>query len=108
MEMKTLIAEIVKNAQWYEKKHDVEIDVHFAAYNLIKEIGQFADSILIQQGRAKASSRVDAVDAKEKVTQELVDIVALAIINADLYDIDIEAALLEKWMKHKHDDSAGS
>jgi NTP pyrophosphatase (non-canonical NTP hydrolase) len=32
------------------------------------------------------------------MTQELVDIMALAIINADLYDIDLEKALREKWI----------
>ena len=98
MEVRALSEAIVANAAWYEEKFDVEVDVHFAAYNLIKEIGQFADSILISQGRTKASERTDAATAKDKITQELVDIIALAMINADLYDIDIESEIKKRWV----------
>ena len=99
MEFKTLIESIVKNGESYEKHFDVEIDMDFAAYSLIKEIGQFADSILLSRGNVKADKRVGDAEAKDRLTQELVDIVALAIINADVFDVDLEKGLVEKWIK---------
>ena len=99
MELQTLANEIVKNAEWYEQKHGVEIDEDFAAYSLIKEIGQFADSILLSQGKIKQSRRVAPGEAKDRLSQELVDIIALALINADLYEIDIEAEIRKRWVE---------
>jgi NTP pyrophosphatase (non-canonical NTP hydrolase) len=93
-----LSAEIVRNSAWYAHKHQVEVDEHFAAYHLIKEIGQFADAILKTQDRVRWSKRVDQATAKDALTQELVDIVALALINAHLYGIDIETGLRQRWI----------
>ena len=98
MDFKTLAAEIVRNSEWYARKHEVDIDEHFAAYQLIKEIGQFADAVLVAQGRVRIGRRVDPRTAKDHLTQELVDIIALALINAHLYDIDLEQGLRERWL----------
>ena len=99
MTLNTLIEEINKNAQWYADKFDVDVDKEFAAMNLVKEIGQFAEARLINQGKSIPSKKLDAAAAKDRMTQELVDIIALAIINANLYDIDIEKAIDEKWIQ---------
>ncbi|MCM8532374.1 MAG: hypothetical protein NE330_14520 [Lentisphaeraceae bacterium] len=96
MKIQELITEILKNADWYAKKFNVEVDKEFAAMNLVKEIGQFAEARLINQGIAV--KKLNDADAKDRMTQELTDIIALAIINADLYDIDIEKSLKEKWI----------
>ena len=98
MEFHEVATAIVRNGDWYAKKHDVDIDEHFAAYQLIKEIGQFADAIMQAQGRVRADQRVDASTAKDDLTQELVDIVALALLNAHLYGIDIEDGLRQRWI----------
>jgi NTP pyrophosphatase (non-canonical NTP hydrolase) len=99
MTVKEMIKEISKNADWYAAKFDVEVDKEFAAYNLVKEIGQFAEARLISEGKSIPGERLSKEDAKDRMSQELVDIIALAIINANLYDIDIESALTEKWIK---------
>ena len=96
MTLEYLVKEISKNADWYAKKFNVTVNKEFAALNLVKEIGQFAEARLIEQGIS--TKKLDDVAAKDRMTQELVDIIALAIINADLYDIDIQKALQEKWL----------
>lgn len=96
MTLNYLIEEINKNADWYAKKFNVTVDKEFAALNLVKEIGQFAEARLIEQGIS--SKKLDAEDAKDRMTQELVDIIALAIINANQYDIDIQQAIKAKWI----------
>ena len=98
MTINQLIKEITKNAEWYANKFDVKVDKEFAAYSLVKEIGQVAEARLINQGKSIPSKRLNTEDAKERMTQELVDIIAMAIINADLYDIDIEKAIRQKWI----------
>lgn len=96
MTLEYLVKEISKNADWYAKKFNVTVNKDFAALNLVKEIGQFAEARLIEQGIS--NKKLDDVAAKDRMTQELVDIIALAIINAELYDIDIQKALQEKWI----------
>ncbi|MDD7986338.1 hypothetical protein PQO01_15420 [Lentisphaera marina] len=96
MTLNELISEICRNADWYADKFKVKVDKEFAALNLVKEIGQFAEARLIEQGIS--TKKLNAADAKDRMTQELVDIIALAIINADLYDIDLEKAITEKWI----------
>ncbi len=98
MTVDELIKKIAENAEWYAAKFDVKVDKDFAAYNLVKEIGQFAEARLITEGKSIPKDRLNDVDAKDRMTQELVDIIALAIINANLYDIDIEQAIKEKWI----------
>ena len=98
MTVNKLIEEIVKNAQWYADKFDVKVDKEFAAYNLVKEIGQFAEARLISEDKSIPGKRLSAEGAKDRMTQELVDIIAMSIINANLYDIDIEQAITEKWI----------
>ena len=73
--------------------------MHFAAYNLIKEIGQFADAMLIHQGKVRKDKKMDKAGAKDRIAQELVDIVCLALINARIHDIDIEQQIVDKWVK---------
>ena len=100
MEFNTLRQHIIDNAAWYERKHDVDIDLHFAAYSLMKEMGQFADAMLVRQGKIRAERRVDDASAKDHLTQQLVDIVCLALINADVHDIDLETAITHKrWIE---------
>jgi NTP pyrophosphatase (non-canonical NTP hydrolase) len=96
MNLNELITEICRNADWYADKFKVQVDKEFAALNLVKEIGQFAEARLIEQGIS--TKKLNAEEAKDRMTQELVDIIALAIINADLYEIDLEKALKEKWI----------
>ena len=96
MTIQELIKEINKNAEWYANKFNVKVDKEFAALNLVKEIGQFAEARLIEQGIA--TKKLDQEAAKDRMTQELVDIIALAIINANQYDIDLEKAIIEKWI----------
>jgi NTP pyrophosphatase (non-canonical NTP hydrolase) len=96
MTIENLIQEILKNADWYAQKFGVKVDKQFAALNLVKEIGQFAEARLIEEGIS--AKKLNGAEAKDRMTQELVDIIALAIINANLYDIDIEQALQEKWI----------
>ena len=97
MDLKELIYEINRNADWYADKFNVKVDKEFAALNLVKEIGQFAEARLIEQGIATKKLSDEA--AHDRMTQELVDIIALAIINANLYDIDLEKAITEKWIR---------
>ncbi len=99
MEFSKLTEAIVENGKQYEKHFDVKIDMNFATYNLIKEIGQFADSVLVNSGNTQPHKRVDDAAAKDRITQELVDIVALAIINADVYGVDLEKGIREKWVE---------
>ena len=96
MNLSYLIHEIAKNADWYAEKFNVKVDKEFAALNLVKEIGQFAEARLIEQGIS--TKKLGHEEAKDRMTQELVDIIALAIINANLYGIDLEKALTEKWI----------
>ena len=96
MTLDKLISEICKNADWYANKFNVKVDKEFAALNLVKEIGQFAEARLIDRGIA--TEKLNEEEAKDRMTQELVDIMALVIINADLYGIDLEKAFKEKWI----------
>ncbi|WDE99015.1 hypothetical protein PQO03_14350 [Lentisphaera profundi] len=97
MTLNELILEICRNADWYAEKFQVKVDKEFAALSLVKEIGQFAEARMIEQGIA--IKKLNDVESKDRMTQELVDIIALAIINADLHKIDLEKALKDKWIK---------
>ena len=62
MDFNTIAAEIVRNSEWYAKKHEVDIDEHFAAYQLIKK----SDNSLTRSWSPKAAFALDGESTRKQ------------------------------------------
>ena len=74
------------------------IDQEFALMKLVKEVGEFTQAVLVHRKKSKPEKYKSETESKKMLADELADIIGLAIINADLFGIDLEKAIKEKWL----------
>ncbi len=101
MDFKLLQERIVKNADGYGKHHGIKIDEDFALLKLYEEVGEFAQAILIHRNKCRTEKRLSEVESKNELAKELADVVGMALVNAHLLNIDLEAVFDEKWFNIK-------
>lgn len=90
---------VIANADDYEKRYGVKIDKEFALLKLVEEVGEYMQAVLIRDRKCRPEKFLPDEAAKEEVAKELADVVGMALVNARLQGIDLEAALEKKWMK---------
>lgn len=101
MEFSDLQARMIQNLVRYGEKYHITIDKEFALLKLYEEVGELAQAILIHQKKSRPEKHVAPEISKQKVAQELADVLGMVVVNAHLLDIDLEKALEEKWINKK-------
>ena len=89
---------ILKVAELYGERFGVTIDQDFALLKLFEEVGEYAQAVLVHRKKSKPEKHVSENESKKLVANELADIIGLAIMNANLFEIDLENAIKEKWL----------
>jgi NTP pyrophosphatase (non-canonical NTP hydrolase) len=85
-------------ADTYSKRFGITIDQDFALLKLYEEVGEYAQAVLIHRKKSKPEKQRPEEESKKLMAEELADIIGLAIMNADLFGIDLEKAVKEKWL----------
>ncbi|PID84024.1 phosphoribosyl-ATP pyrophosphohydrolase [Candidatus Gracilibacteria bacterium] len=96
-----IYTEIIRIELDYGKEYNIKIDQEFAFSKLIEEVGEFAQAKLTYEQKSRPEKWLDTTDAKQKVAEELADIVGMAFVNAYTLNIDIEKALKTKWLDRR-------
>ena len=89
---------ILKVARVYGERINVHIDQDFAIFKLYEEVGEYAQAVLIHRKKSKPEKHQTENETKKRLGEELADIIGMAIVNADLFGIDIQKAIEEKWL----------
>ena len=90
---------ILKVAETYSERYNVEIDLDFAVLKLFEEVGEYAQAVIVHKKKSRPEKYLPEEEAKKHLGEELADIIGMAIINADLIGIDIQKAIKEKWYR---------
>lgn len=98
MQFEELEEKIVQNAKSYGERYQIKIDQQFALLKLIEEVGEFAEAVLTYDRKSRPEKLLTEADAKAKLAIELADIVGMAIVNANIFSIDLEEAIIKKWI----------
>ncbi|MEW6185220.1 MAG: hypothetical protein AB1585_05710 [Thermodesulfobacteriota bacterium] len=85
-------------ADTYGKHFGITMDQDFALLKLYEEVGEYAQAVLIHRRKSKPEKFKSEEESKKLVAEELADIICLAIMNAELFGIDLEKAIQEKWI----------
>lgn len=85
-------------AEYYGERHGVTIDQDFAVLKLYEEVGEYAQAILVHRKKSKPERHRSEEESKKLLADELADIIGLAIMNANLFEIDLGNAIREKWL----------
>lgn len=101
MDFKNLQEAIIKNFKIYEKKNGVKFDKNLAVLKLGEEVGEYIQAVLIHLKKCRPEKYLDEKKSKKETAKELADIVGMAIVNANIFDIDLEEAIYKKWISRE-------
>ncbi len=83
-------------AKVYGERFNINIDQDFAILKLYEEVGEYAQAVLIRRRKSKPEKNKSENETKERLGEELADIIGMAIVNADLFGIDLQRAIKKK------------
>ena len=101
MEFKEIQKKAIENAINYCKKFNIEIDEDWALFKLYEEVGELAQSVLIHRKKCRPEKYIPKEKSKEELAQELADVLGMIMVNAYLLDIDLEEAIIKKWINRE-------
>jgi len=102
MEFKEIQKKIVERAKDYEERYNLVIDENTAIIKLYEEVGEFAEAVLTHRKKSRPEKLLPPEESKNKVSEELADVIGMAVVTADRLGIDIEKALQNKWINRKN------
>lgn len=98
MEFQEIEKKVLANAKNYGEHFKVKIDLDFSLLKLSEEVGEFAQAVLIHLKKSRPEKFLPESHSKKLVAEELADIIGMAMVNADLLGINLEQAIVDKWI----------
>ena len=98
MEFKEIQEKVIANAKRYGEKHNIKIDEEFAVLKLFEEVGEFSQALLIHKKKSRPEKYLSEEESKKELAKELADVFGMVIVNAYLLNIDLEEAVIKKWI----------
>ncbi|MDP3725553.1 MAG: MazG nucleotide pyrophosphohydrolase domain-containing protein [Nanoarchaeota archaeon] len=99
MDIKELQKKMMANAKRYGEEFNVPINEEFVVVKIMEEVGEFAEAILRYRKHCRPHKYVSNEEARRMLGEELADIVGIALVGAELFDIDLDLILQEKWVR---------
>ena len=81
----------------YATKFSIDTSADWLVMKLQEEVGELTRSYLTMKGQTREANETEG-KAKEALGAEIADVVAIAMLIADINGIDIEANLSRKWL----------
>ncbi len=101
MEFKDIEKEVLATAKKYSRRCNFKIDEYFALTKLNEEMGEFAQAVLIHRKQCRPEKFLSKEKSKKEVAKELADVIGIAMVCADIFDIDLEEAINKKWISRE-------
>ncbi len=99
MDFKELQTKVVKAYDLFLERDGIVPTKEYAAMKLVEEVGEFMQAALGQDGMLRKSKMKSQEESDAHAAEELADVVGLAMVNANLRNLDIVSALERKWLK---------
>lgn len=103
MEFKELQKKVLKRAKEYCEENNIKLDKNLALLKLYEELGELTQAVLIFQKKSRLKKQISKQKARqgvaeERVAEEMVDVLGTLIVNAYLWNIDLEKTIDKKWI----------
>jgi NTP pyrophosphatase (non-canonical NTP hydrolase) len=98
MQFKELQEKILEVEMSYGEKYGITIDEEYALLKLYEEMGELSQAVLISRKKCRPEKYPGDAVAKEKLAEEMADVLGLLITNAKLLGVDLDAAIEKKWL----------
>lgn len=98
MNLKILTEQIESVSQNYTEKFDIKRDSDWFVFKLQEELGELTQSYLMLSKRARQKDKSTELITQE-FTHEIADVFCHTLLLANHYNVDIEKAVKDKWLK---------
>jgi len=98
MEIKQLQKEASKVFLDNLKRDNIKTSDDYLLLKLTEEVGEFAQSYLVHKKRCRPGKYLSSPESKKELSKELSDVLGLVFVIAQNLDIDVEEALVKKWI----------
>lgn len=80
------------------KRDNIEVSDDYLILKLTEELGEFVQSYLIHMKRCRPAKYLPEPESKLELAKELSDVLGLIFVIAQNLNIDVEEALVKKWI----------
>ena len=80
------------------KRDNIEVSDDYLVLKLTEELGEFVQSFLVHKKRCRPEKYLDVKKSKKNMSKELADVLGLVLVIAKKINIDVEEALVKKWI----------
>lgn len=98
MEIKKLQKKVSKVFLNNLKRDNIKVTDDYLLLKLTEEIGEFTQSFLIHKKRCRPAKYLSTQKSKKELSKELSDVLGLVFVIAEELKIDVEEALVKKWI----------
>ncbi len=98
MEINKLQEKITKIFLANLERDNIKISNDYLLIKLTEEIGEFMQSVIIHNRDCRPEKYISSEESKQNMAKELSDVLALTLVIAKTFDINIEEAMTKKWI----------
>ena len=80
------------------KRDDIKVSDDYLLLKLTEELGEFTQSYLAHKKRCRPEKYLSLQKSKKELSKELSDVLGLILVIAKNLKIDVEEALMKKWI----------
>jgi len=98
MEIKQLQKKVSKVFLDNLDRDNIKVSDDYLLLKLTEELGEFTQSFLIHKKRCRPAKYLTPQASKKELSKELADVLGLVLAIAEKLKIDVEEALVKKWL----------
>lgn len=97
--MKSIAQRINRLSLQYAQRYGFERTDEWVMIKLQEEVGELCQAFLKHQKQTRHANETQTV--ARDLADEVADVLGMTLIIAELFDVDIDAALERKWFRHE-------
>ncbi|MFH1456345.1 MAG: hypothetical protein ABIF40_05350 [archaeon] len=98
MEFKQLQDKITKIFLANLKRDKIKVTNDYLMLKITEELGEFVQSYIIHKRECRPEKYLSSEKSKKEMAKELADVIGLAFVISSSLKIDLEEALIKKWV----------
>ena len=79
-------------------RDNIKVSDDYLLLKLTEELGEFTQSFLVHKKRCRPAKYLSPQTSKKELSKELSDVLGLILVIAEKLEIDVEEALVKKWI----------
>lgn len=80
------------------KRDDIKVSDDYLLLKLTEELGEFAQAYIVHKKKCRPAKYLSPKISKKELSKEISDVLGLILVIAENLNIDIEEALVKKWI----------